>query len=172
MTAPYEMFKTNFGGARVHGIEVNAGWGIGDTIVLQGGFVEQRARFDSAEPDFGSRDFFRTPRRLANATITARAIAGFDLFAGARYSGPMLAPHYAGWIAEDRLERTRSFIVTDATVSRSFSAAGATIVISATGRNLTNAYQPDLDRGALRDAAYVYGPRFPRSFALGARFEF
>lgn len=171
-TAPYEMFKTNVGGARVHGVEVNAGWGIGDRFVLQGGFVEQRARFDRAEPDFGSRAFFRTPERLANATLTLRELAGFDLFAGVRYAGPMFAPHYAGYIAQDRLERTPAFVTADATISRGFAAAGGRLVLTLTARNLTNQFQPDLDRGPLRDAAYVYGPRFPRSIALGMRAEF
>jgi outer membrane receptor for ferrienterochelin and colicins len=100
------MFKTNFGGARVHGVEMNVGWGIADDVVLQAGFVEQRARFAQVEPDFGSLDFFRTPQRLANATVTLRHVAGFDLFGGVRYTGPMLAPHYAGWIDRNRLERT------------------------------------------------------------------
>ena len=171
-TAPFEMLKTNVGRARVHGVEVNLGWGIGDHFVLQGGFVEQRARFAQAEPDFGSRDFFRTPQRLANATITVRELAGFDLFAGMRYAGPMLAPHYAGYIETDRLERTPSFVTADATVSRGFEMAGAQVVLSLTARNLTDRYQPDLDRGPLRDAAYVYGPRFPRSIALGMRVGF
>ncbi|MDQ3168879.1 MAG: TonB-dependent receptor [Acidobacteriota bacterium] len=171
-TATFEMLKTNVGDARVHGVEVNLGWGIGETFVLQGGFVEQRARFARAEPDFGSRDFFRTPRRLANATVAWREVGGFDFFAGMRYSGPMLAPHYAGYIPADRLERTTSFVTADATVSRGFSVAGARLTLTLTGRNLTDRYQPDLDRGALRDAAYVYGPRFPRSFALGTRVEF
>ena len=36
---------------------------------------------------------------------------------------------------------------------------------------LSNAYQRDLDRGPLRDATYVYGPRFPRTFGLSARVE-
>jgi len=99
-------------------------------------------------------------------------MAGFDLFAGLRYTGAMLAPHYAGWIAQDRLDRTPSFVVADATISRGVPMAGARLVLTLTGRNLTNAYQPDLDRGPLRDAAYVYGPRFPRSFAFGARVEF
>ncbi|HUF24224.1 MAG TPA: TonB-dependent receptor [Vicinamibacterales bacterium] len=172
LTAPFEMLKTNFGRARVHGVEMNLGWGIGDALVLQGGIVEQRARFESPEPDFGSRDFFRTPRRMANATATVRGVAGFNLFAGLRYTGPMLAPHYAGWIDEDRLERTPGFVVADATISRAVPMAGARLVIALTGRNLTNAYQRDLDRGPLRDAAYVYGPRMPRSLALGARIEF
>ncbi|MBA3950007.1 MAG: TonB-dependent receptor, partial [Acidobacteria bacterium] len=171
-TATFEMLKTNVGRARVHGVEVNLGWGIGDRLVLQGGFVEQRARFAEAEPDFGSHDFFRTPRRLANATVTLGEIAGFDLFAGLRYAGSMLAPHYAGYIAADRLERSSSFVTADATVSRGFGVAGARVVLTLTARNLTDRYQPDLDRGPLRDAAYVYGPRFPRAFALGTRVEF
>lgn len=171
-TPVFEMLKTNVGRARVHGVEVNLGWGIGDRLVLQGGFVEQRARFAEAEPDFGSRDFFRTPQRLANFTVTLGEMAGFDLFAGLRYAGPMLAPHYAGYIAADRLERTPSFVTADATVSRGFAVAGARVVLTLTARNLTDRYQPDLDRGPLRDAAYVYGPRFPRAFALGTRVEF
>jgi outer membrane receptor for ferrienterochelin and colicins len=40
------------------------------------------------------------------------------------------------------------------------------------GRNLTNEYQKDLDQGPLRDASYVYGPRFPRSVAVGLRLDF
>ena len=47
---------------------------------------------------------------------------------------------------------------------------GRTMTLTVNGRNLTNAYQRDLDQGPLRDAAYVYGPRFPRSIAVGLRF--
>lgn len=170
-TPVFEMLKTNLGGARVHGVEVNLGWGIGDALVIQGGFVEQRARFDAAEPDFDSRDFFRTPQRLANLTVTAD-VSGFEMFAGLRYTGSMLAPHYAGYIDTDRLERTPSFVTADATLSRGVDLAGARLVLTLTGRNLTNAFQPDLDRGPLRDAAYVYGPRFPRAVAFATRVEF
>jgi outer membrane receptor for ferrienterochelin and colicins len=46
------------------------------------------------------------------------------------------------------------------------------LVITVSGRNLTDAYQRDLDRGPLRDASYVYGPRFPRSVGVLARVEF
>ena len=172
-TSLVEFRKVNFGGARVYGIEMNVGWGIGDAFVLQGGIVEQRARFDEPEPDFGSRDFFRTPERYANATLTWRVPRLLDLFAGARYTGPMKAPHYAGFVATDRLETTPEFVVVDLGVARTFSlATGSRFTVGLMARNITNAYQPDLDRGPLRDSAYVYGPRFPRVVGLSFRVDY
>jgi outer membrane receptor for ferrienterochelin and colicins len=171
-TGAVEALKTNLGGARVYGVELNAGWGIGDDLILQGGVVQQRAQFDAAEPDFGSRDFFRTPQRYGNATLRWAAPAGWQIFAGARFTGPMRAPHYAGAIAAKRLEHTPSFRVYDVTVGRRLGVGRRAIVLTLAGRNLTNAYQRDLDVGPLRDATYVYGPRFPRSFGVLARVEF
>jgi outer membrane receptor for ferrienterochelin and colicins len=172
-TSAVEMLKVNFGRARVYGVEMNVGWGIGDSIVFQGGLVVQRARFDVPEPDFGSRDFFRTPERYGNASVTLRQPRFADLFVGVRYTGPMKAPHYAGFIETNRLETTKSFVTIDTSVSRPLvTADGRQLVISVGVKNLTNAYQPDIDQGPLRDSDYVYGPRFPRSVSLGLRAEF
>ena len=172
VTSAFETLKTNVGGARVYGIEANAGWGIGDDLVLQGGFVVQRARFDEAEPDFGSRDFFRTPTRYGNVSLRWNLQAGWQLFAGGRWTGPMTSPHYAGFIETTRLETTPSFAVLDVSVGRRFLVGGRALVLTFSGRNLTNSYQRDLDRGPLRDSTYVYGPRFPRSIGASARMEF
>ncbi len=171
-TPTKEFVKENFGRARVHGVEMNAGWGRGDAFVLQGGLVVQRARFARPEPDFGSLDFFRTPEVYGNLTLTWRHPRLGDWFAGLRYTGPMKAPHYAGYIDVDRLETTPSFVTLDASASWPLHAGRPRLVLTLAGRNLTNAYQPDPDRGPLRDAAYVYGPRFPRSLALGLRIEY
>ena len=171
-TPAFETLKTNLGGARVYGVEMNAGWGIGDDLVLQGGLVVQRARFDEPEPDFGSRDFFRSPERYGNVSMRWDLHSGWQLFAGGRWTGTMSAPHYPGAIPEKRLERTPSFLVLDLSVGRRLSVGGKTMVVSVSGRNLTNAYQRDLDAGPLRDATYVYGPRFPRSIGASARWEF
>lgn len=168
-----EFRKVNFGQAQVYGVEINAGWGIGETFVLQGGIVEQRARFGEAEPDFGSRDFFRTPRRYANATVTWRAPKLADLFAAARYTGSMKAPHYAGFIDEDRLETTPTFVIVDLGVSKRLrTGEGPGLTVGVSARNITNAFQPDIDRGPFRDAAYVYGPRFPRTIGAFIRMEY
>jgi outer membrane receptor for ferrienterochelin and colicins len=170
-TPELELLKTNLGGAVVQGVELNLGWGIGDDLVLQGGIVEQRATFDAPEPDFGSRDFFRTPRRYGN--VTARwNVGGWETFAGVRVTGSMKAPHYAGYVADNRLETTPAFATIDAAIGRRLAIRDRALTVTATARNLTNAFQRDLDRGPRRDASYVYGPRFPRSFGLLARVEF
>lgn len=169
-TGAFEFLKVNLGGARVYGVETNVGWGIGEELILQGGVVVQRARFDEPDPDWGSRAFFRTPDVYGNFSATwNNGIA--DLFVGALYTGPMKAPHYAGFIAEDRLETTPSFVTLDLYVSRTVRWSGRPVVITLGARNLTDAYQGDLDRGPLRDASYVYGPRFPRTLKLGFRWE-
>jgi len=141
--------------------------------VLQGGIVEQRALFGEAEPDFGSRQFFRTPQRYANTTVTCRVPRLADVFAAARYTGSMKAPHYAGFIAANRLETTRSFVLLDVAVSRTFGPrTGPRLTVGISARNLTDAYQPDIDRGPLRDSAYVYGPRFPRSIGASLKVDY
>ena len=172
-TSAFEFVKANHGAARVYGFEVNLGWGIEDRLFFQGGMVEQRALFDTPEPDFGSIDFFRTPRRYGNATATWKHPVTGDLFVGLRITGSMRAPHYAGFIDEDRLERTPVFTSVDASWSRTLLSTGeGRLVLSLTGRNLTNAFQRDVDQGPLRDASYVYGPRFPRALSAGLRVEF
>lgn len=168
ITTDSALFKTNLGGARVEGVEINLGWGIGDDLVIQGGVVSQRAVFDAPEPTFGSRDFFRTPRHYGSLTARWRTHSGWEAFAGAKFTGTMTAPHYAGYVDSDRLERTPRFVTIDTSISRAF----GPVTLTAVGRNLTNTFQRDFDRGPLRDAAYVYGPRMPRSFGISARVEF
>jgi outer membrane receptor for ferrienterochelin and colicins len=172
LTPALELRKTNLGGARVYGVEANLGWGIADDLVVQGGVVVQRAVFDAPEPDFGSREFFRTPRQYGNLTARWTTHGGWEVFGGMKFTGAMKAPHYAGFIPVKRLETTRAFATLDLSLGRRLSVGARTLVVTLSGRNLTNAYQRDLDRGPLRDASYVYGPRFPRSLGLLARVEF
>jgi outer membrane receptor for ferrienterochelin and colicins len=172
-TDAFEFLKVNQGDARVYGMEANAGWGIGDEFILQGGVVFQRARYAEPEPNFGSLDFFRTPNHYANLTVTWTTARLGTVFAGLRYTGSMQAPHYAGYIDEDRLETTPSFVTLDASLAYPIYVAGTRrLTATVAGRNLTNAFQQDLDQGMFRDANYVYGPRFPRSLSFGLRVEF
>ncbi len=170
-TPEFEFLRTNFGRARVRGIEI--GWGLRrGGLVLDAGYVWQRAEFEDAEPDFGSTSMFRTPERYGTASAQWPLPRDFTLFAGLRYTGSMLAPHRAGYIAQDRLEATPSFLTWDLGLSRRFAFGGdhgvtATLAV----RNLTGEYQRDLDRGPFRDPSYVYGPRFPRSVVVGVKVE-
>ena len=85
----------------------------------------------------------------------------------------MLAPHYAGFIPEDRLERTPFFLTLDANASHTFELGGERQIVLTVGlRNLTDEYQQDLDRGPLRDPSYVVGPRPPRSLCAAVDLRF
>lgn len=164
-----EFLKVNLGVAAVRGVEANVGWGRGDHLILQGGLVLQRSTFGQPDPDFGSRRFFRTPDVYGNASVTVRELLPVDVFVGARLTGSMLAPHFAGAVPDDRLESTPVFVQVDASLSRQLSDGRVPLSLTLAARNLTDAYQRDLDQGPLRDSAYVYGPRFPRSVVLSLR---
>ncbi len=170
-TPELEFVRANFGRARVRGLEL--GWGLRHGgLTVDAGYAWQRAEFGVAEPDFGSTTMFRTPEKYGTASVQWALPRGFDLFAGLRYTGSMLAPHYAGYIAEDRLEVTPGFLTWDLGLSRRFALGGdRRITATVALRNLTDEYQRDLDRGPLRDAGYVHGPRFPRSVVVGVRVD-
>jgi len=170
-TPEVEFLRTNFGRARVRGMEI--GWGLRrGGLVLDAGYVWQRAEHGDAEPDFGSRSMFRTPERYGTASAQWPLPRDFTLFAGVRYTGSMLAPHRAGYIAEDRLEVTPSFLTWDVGLSRQFALGGDHRITGTLAvRNLTDRYQRDLDRGPFRDAGYVYGPRFPRNVVVGVKVD-
>ncbi|CAN5609587.1 TonB-dependent receptor [soil metagenome] len=171
LTQGLEFLKVNLGSAHVFGGEFNAGWGIGDRLVIQGGVVIQRSRLGEPEPDFGSRDFFRSPRTYGTGSIVWSITPSTRLFAGTRYTGVMLVPHRAGVVDVSVLEQSPRFVTLDASLSRRLAAGPRSwIEVLVGGRNLTNAYQRDLDRGPDRDSDYVYGPRFPRSVHLSLRF--
>ena len=170
-TDELEFVRTNFGHARVRGVEV--GWSLRrGGLAFDAGYAWQRAEFAHAEPDFGSTRRFRTPERYGSASVQWPLPRGLTLFAGLRYTGSMLAPHYAGYIAEDRLDATPSFLTWDLGLSRRFAFGGdRRITATFAVKNLTDEYQGDLDRGPQRDASYVYGPRFPRSVVVGMKVD-
>lgn len=170
-TDELEFVRTNFGRARVRGVEV--GWSLRrGGLAVDAGYAWQRAEFGHAEPDFGSTRRFRTPERYGSASVQWPLPRGLTLFAGLRYTGSMLVPHYAGYIAEDRLDATPSFLTWDLGLSRRFAFGGdRRITATFAVKNLTDEYQGDLDRGPQRDASYVYGPRFPRSVVVGLKVD-
>ncbi|MEM6794933.1 MAG: TonB-dependent receptor [Acidobacteriota bacterium] len=172
LTPERDFVRVNAEGAEVQGVELSLSMRWGSAVSLQAGYVFQSSRFDEPEPDFGSRDFFRSPDQHGTLALTWRLPQGFQVFVGARYTGPMVAAHFAGFIPEDRLETTPSFLEVDLNVSRDFQIGGRTVAVTLGAKNLTDEYQEDLDQGPDRDSNYVYGPRLPRSYTAGFRWDF
>ena len=162
--------RVNGAGSRVRGVEFDAGCRFGARFGARGGLTVQQARYDEPEPDFGSLRYFRAPNRYGYLAADADLPGRVALTITSDFTGSMLVPHYRGFIAEDRLERTRSFTVWSAIVSRTWRPAswpGVRLRLYCRLVNLSDSFQPDLDRGPLRDSGYFYGPTAMRGAVLG-----
>jgi len=66
------------------------------------------------------------------------------------------------------LVRSDNFLQIDLGISNNlFLDGGVDTKINLGVKNVTNAYQEDLDKGPDRDSAYVYGPIRPRTIYFG-----
>jgi len=167
----FERFNSE--GAKVYGIEVEAGFKWNNTFEIFTGWTFQKSEFAEPEPDFGSKDFFRSPNVYGSVRISWDIPKFLDIRTELNYTGPMKVPHFAGYIEADVLEDSAPFAVLNLTLSKKIGfVKGSGITLSVSVYNLLDQYQDDLDRGMYRDAGYVYGPRFPRTFRLGLKYNF
>jgi len=165
--------RINGSGSRVYGLSLDFGLVLGPKLSLSSGWTIQRGRLDEPEPDFNSREFFRTPNSYGyiNMSYKNKKLVNVDL--SGEYTGPMKAPHYAGYVDEDRLETTPSFWVLNLKFHRPINITeNYHISVFLGAYNVLNSYQEDLDKGVDRDSGYVYGPARPRSFYVGFEFSF
>lgn len=165
--------RINGSGSKVYGLSLDVGLVLGHPFSLSSGWTFQRSRLDEPEPDFNSKEFFRTPDSYGYISMSFKTKKLINLDISGEYTGPMLAPHYAGYIDKDRLEETPSFWVLNLRLYRKINITGNYGVTAFLGgHNIFDSYQKDLDKGVDRDSGYVYGPAKPRSFYLGFEFSF
>jgi outer membrane receptor for ferrienterochelin and colicins len=184
-----EFLKTNAGSARIYGAELNLGYFATDWR-LEFSWTEQRLQYGQpelllgddtfADPDDNplfSRRYPRTPRHLGLVRYT-HEWPWFDSFVAAKITGPMEVPHVVSDVATgdlitNRLRNTPWFVNLDVGLSKTFDVReNDQLTVTIGIRNLLDDYQKDLERGPFRDADYVYGPAFPRTFHAGLRWEF
>lgn len=173
-TEEFEFTRINFGKASIYGAELNFGYGVPNLYQFEFGIVEQRARFNQPDPDFGSKDFFRTPERYGVASFFYFNRKVGDFFIGARFEGESTIPHYAGFIPEDRLETTPAWITIDTSYTRRFDLFNTdrqSLKVTLGVKNLTDKFQDDIDRTIYRDAGYIWGPRNPRTVYVSIGFD-
>ncbi len=194
--------KVNADDAWVGGVELNAALVPSPDFRIEASWVEQQSRFDRPQLHLGNLDgsdpfdppvqssrFIRVPDRHGTLKAVVRR-DGWEAFVGLRVTGPMLVPHVLNDLTGDpspllgsypgqpqqlgnRMGSAPWFAVWDASVTRTWRMdRGMEARLTLGCRNLGNAYQSDLDVGRYRDAAYTYGPRFPRTFLLTAGLVF
>ncbi len=170
------MQRQNGSGARVSGINLEGKIVPSARYQLQFGYTLQQSLYDVAErwsDDLNvaaERKMLRTPNQYGYFDISFNPSKKWTLNFTGTYTGSMLALHFAGYITSDRLEKTPDFLDMNIKATYDLRLSGIVTQISAGAKNLLNSYQADLDRGALRDAGYVYGPSLPRSFFVSLKF--
>ena len=171
--------RRNAAGARVGGITAEVKIGIPQLFDVQLGYTFQKSRY--VEPEQWSdaveaqRTMFRSPDHYgylsSNFYITKQLNA--SLFG--TYTGRMLVQHNA-YTDINGIEHADSDVLTPAFWDCGFK-VGYTfrltniinLEVNAGVKNLFDAYQRDIDWGAGRDSAYIYGPSMPRTYFVGVK---
>ncbi|MBN2345814.1 MAG: TonB-dependent receptor [Candidatus Aminicenantes bacterium] len=167
----FERFNGN--GAEVYGLEAEAGFKWAGIFEIFSGWTLQRSELDEPEPDFDCREIFRSPDMYGSVQVQWNTFGLANLRLEANYTGSMKVPHFAGYIEEDVLEATDPFWVVNLRLSKEIARGkGKSFVLAASILNVFDQFQKDLDKGVFRDAGYVYGPRIPRTFHCGIKYNF
>lgn len=169
--------RYNGSGATVTGLNLEGRAMFGHNCELQAGFTYQRSRY--VEPEQWSETapaesrMFRTPDTYGYMTLMLRPLRNLNVDITGNYTGSMLVPHYAGYIAEDVAHESESFF--DMGIKLTYNIrlyTDANLQLFGGVKNIFNSYQSDFDKGADRDSGYVYGPLQPRSAYLGVKISF
>ena len=167
--------KRNGKGADVYGVNLEAKYAPGQKWQFQAGATIQKALYDEAVQwsenlTNTNRNFFRSPNVYGNLMATFSPKKAFHNNISVVYTGKMYAQHYAGFIAEDRLETTGDFYEVNLKSSYTFVVKEKLhLQLSGGIQNVFNQYQKDFDLGVNRDATYIYGPSRPRTIFVGLK---
>ncbi|WP_083912897.1 TonB-dependent receptor plug domain-containing protein [Rubritalea marina] len=181
-----EEIRTNGEGSKVYGAEFNLGY-FTDFWSLELSWVQQRLEYDSPQLVLGDPDdtidnaifsntYVRTPESLGLLRFNHDG-KWVDSFITGKLTGPMDIPRVVsnpgtGDLEGNRLERSPWFFNVDIGVSRDFLVGDGELTTTLGIKNLFDDYQSDLESGAFRDASYIYGPAFPRTFFGSLNYSF
>ena len=167
--------RCNGAGAHVGGVNIEAQLQRND-FALQIGYTWQQSRYKepevwSEDPDVEpQRRMFRTPDNYGYISALCPITERLKTSVSAVYTGSMLVQHFAGYVEKDCEKETPSFF--DMGVKLTYDiplCSGTTLQLNGGVQNIFDSYQDDFDKGALRDAGYIYGPSFPRTYFMGLK---
>lgn len=170
--------KRNGEGANVYGINLDAVIAPNRYWILQMGGTLQKAEYDSPiqfsdDPGISlnnAENFFKSPNLYGNFILTYAPTKNWQNNFSGVYTGSMYVPHLAGYIDEDRLEKTSDFVEINFKTAYIFELSSEfQLELNMGVQNIFNEYQNDFDLGVNRDANYVYGPSRPRTAFIGLK---
>lgn len=180
--------KKNGDSATVFGTNLEVKYAPNEQFMFQVGATVQRGKYKEAvelgETEKGeqiaSDNFLRSPNVYGNFVATYAPIKKFQNNLSAVFTGSMDVDHtlgertYNGKTIEEahRLETTPNFFELNWKSSYNFSLDNHNhlqLQVNGGIQNIFDSYQQDFDKGADRDAAYIYGPSRPRTFFIGLK---
>jgi len=169
--------RINSDGAEIKGIEIDFGMSAFSALEVRGGLTYKKSMYDSPNIDFNTRNFMRTPDLSGNLRLNLSLSANSDLFIAGNYTGKAYLPHEKVVAGQEDpeliLEKSSDFLQIDAGLSFNLKQNNSlTTKVNFGIKNITDAYQKDLDKGPDRDPAYFYGPIRPRTFYAGTEIIF
>lgn len=169
--------RVNSDGAQVKGVEWDLGIRPISGIEVRSGFTYKKSEYDNPNKDFGTKNFLRTPELTGNLSFYIDPIDRLSLTIYGDYIGEAYLPHEVAIEGQEdpelRLEKSDSFFQIDVILTNKIPLNnGMNAKFNLGIRNITNAYQDDLDKGPDRDPAYVYGPARPRTVYFGLEMAF
>jgi len=166
--------RTNASGAVVQGVNLEFKTGVASRFTADVGFTFQRSRYK--EPHEWSPEvpagkiMLRSPDKYGYLMLNFTPTKHFTVSATGSYTGSMLYPHYEGYIDKDEEKWTPSFFDAGLRFAYDFQITNQFgLQISVGMKNIFDQFQKDIDRGALRDATYIYGPTMPRMVYFGVK---
>ncbi|MEJ2629057.1 MAG: TonB-dependent receptor, partial [bacterium] len=163
--------------AEAKGVELDLGIRPHISTEVRAGLTFKKGRYDSPHEDFNTRKFLRTPDLTGNIRFNISPIDRINIFLAGNYIGKAEVPHEVSVEGQEEpeliLEESDSFFQMDlGFIYKLPLNKGLNTKINFGMKNITNAYQKDLDKGVDRDPAYVYGPVRPRTFYFGVETAF
>ncbi|MDR2120979.1 MAG: TonB-dependent receptor [Tannerella sp.] len=164
--------RRNASGATVGGVNAEAKLSIPGRFEMQMGYTWQRSRYTRPEQWSDmlapQRRMFRAPDSYGYFTSGLNLTHDCSVSVFGNYTGEMLVRHTLQAVDTEKL--TPSFFDLGMKLSYHFHPGKTTeFEISGGVKNLLDSYQKDLDSGRMKDAAYVYGPSFPRMLFLSIK---
>lgn len=156
--------RQNGEGARVKGVEADFGFRPNNKTELRSSLTYKTAQYDhiqNSEFENATDDFLQTPNLSGNIRLNYKILDELEVNFAAKYIGKMKILHESA----EKIKSTPNFFVLDIGFKSDRNIiSGVDNNIKIGIKNITDAYQNDLDRGAGRDPGYVYGPLLPRVY--------
>ena len=174
----------NGSGARVQGLNYEAGWAPNPGFTLQLGGTLQRSTYTELQTLFepegdplpgesivSTMRFLRTPDTYGYFNMYYAHTPKTSIDLTGTYTGTMVVPLIVSDSGFLELKESKQFLDINVKVNHEMDINKRQHIESSVGmKNLLNSFQDDFQSGAARDAGYIYGPVLPRTFFVSVKF--